>query len=104
MCSDEQHQELIAQLKKLAPAPKEPYFLTVLISDSQGWQMDYRGYRHVYMWLPQALTLNLGEWGTGPVQAQVWISLGIKTGIRIMTSGTTNPVPVILKFSDEVVV
>ena len=106
MCdSPELLKELEAIKKLLAPGQlKEPNYQTIMLSDTQGWLMDYKGYKHVYLWIPgAALTLNLGEYGTGPVQAQVWVNLGLKLGIKIVTSGTTNPVPVILKFSDEVV-
>lgn len=103
MCTDEQNQKLLDALSKLAPAKREPRFQTIMLSDIQGWSMDYYGYKHLYMWLPTALTLNLGEWGTGPVQAQVWINVGIKSGVKIFTSGQTTPVAIELKFSDEVV-
>ncbi len=101
MCTDDQHAELLAALKQLAP--REPSYKTILISDTQGWQLDYAGYKHLYMWLPSSLTLNFGEWGTGSVQAQVWIDVGIKPGIKLFTSGQATLVPVMLKFSDEVV-
>lgn len=103
MCdSPELIKKLDELIKVLQPSPlKTPTWQTIMISDTQGWQMDYKDYKHVYLWLPNALSLNLDIYGTGPVQAQVWINLGIKPGIKIFTSGTASPVPVILKFSDE---
>lgn len=106
MCDSPELLKALDELKQiLQPSPlKTPTWQTIMISDTQGWQMDYKSFKHVYLWIPgSGLTLNLGEYGTGPVQAQVWVNLGIKPGVKIFTSGTANPVPVILKFSDEVV-
>lgn len=82
---------------------RTPIDKTIMINDNQPWVVDYAGYRHIFMWLPSALTLIMGEYGSGPVQAQVWINLGLRPGTKITTSGQTSAVPIILRYTDEVV-
>jgi len=79
----------------------DPVDLDIQVCDTKPWTMSYRGYRHVFMWLPLALTLNLGEYGTGPVQAQVWINLGLKPGTTLVTSGQATPTEIRLRFTNE---
>lgn len=105
MCSDDQHREKMDKLDGIAKllTHRDPYDQDIQISDAQKWPLDYKGYRHVFMWCPTALTLNLGLYGTGPVQAQVWVNLGLKPNTEIFTSGQTAPVTVRLRFTDEVI-
>ncbi len=102
---DESILKMLERIEKLLAqkSPKSPIDQTIMLSDGQGWQMDYRGRKHVFLWSPEATNLKLGEYGTGPIQAQVWINLGIRTGIKIFTSGQATPVPVVLRFTDEVI-
>lgn len=103
MCSDDQHKEHMAALKRIEDRLRYrlPTDQLIMLSDTQGWTMDYRGYKHVFLWSPQPINLNLGEYGTGPIQAQVWLNLGIRTGIKIFTSGQASPISLILRFTDE---
>lgn len=105
MCTDEQHSEKMAALGRIQKLlqNRDPFDMDIQISDSQGWPLDYHNRKHVFMWCPTTLTLNLGLYGTGLVQAQVWINLGIRPGIEIFTSGQASPVTVILRFTDEVI-
>ncbi|SRR5579885_1273365 len=106
MCSDEQHNENMAALECIRKllTYRQPTDQLIMISDYQGWPMDYKGYKHVFMWSPQAINLNLGDYGTGPIQPQIWVNLGIKTGIKIFTSGQgAAAIPVMLRFTDEII-
>ncbi len=105
MCSDEQHRQTLDALARIERATRKriPDDLSILICDTQPWKLDYRGYRHVFMWLPTiALTMDFGEYGTGPVGMQQWFNLGMRAGYDIKTVGQTAPTKIILRFTDEV--
>jgi hypothetical protein len=75
---------------------------TIFLSDTQGWQMDYRGRRYVFLWNPGAeLTLNLGEYGQFLLPSQSWTQLDIRPGIKIFTTGQSTPTPVVIRFTDD---
>jgi len=101
MCSDQQHAELMQALARLAPAHTGPIDQDIMISDNNPWRMDYRSYKHVFMWLPSTLTLVMDDYGSGAVQAQVWINLGLRPGTSIKTSGQSTLTLVRLRFTDE---
>lgn len=78
---------------------------TVQISATQPWVVDYHERQHVFMWLPgNALTLSFEDYGSGVVNPQNWVNLGVPTGIRVfapqITSGTT---PIMLRFTDSII-
>jgi len=110
MCSDDQH---AAHMSRLAGIKQElhtlisgrvPDWRIAMISDTQPWTMDYKGYKHVFLWIPGSpLTLNLGDFGTGLINNQQWINLGLPIGTNILTSGQATPVEIRLKFTDEVI-
>ena len=102
MCDAPEMLKSLEKIEKLL-TPRLPIDKTIVINDNQPWVMDYREYKHVFMWLPQALTLVMGEYGSGPVQAQVWINVGLRPGTKITTSGQATSVPIVLRFTDEVV-
>jgi len=103
MCTEEQKAQeltLLQQIAKLLDS-RTPIDRTIQISDNAPWTMDYMGFKHVFLWLPAAYTLSIGEYGSGPVQAQVWVNLGLRPGTQLKTSGQSTLVPVILRFTDE---
>jgi len=105
MCTDEQHQDRLQVLKNiLKNLARDPVDIVININDNKPWTVDYQGYQHIFLWIPgNALSMNMGEYGTGTVAAQVWINLGFKAGTVIKTSGQTTNVPLILRFTNEVI-
>lgn len=105
MCdSPELLKKLDELIKILQPSPlKTATNQTILMNDNQPWVVDYKDFKHIFMWLPTQLTLVMGEYGQGTVQAQVWINLGLRPGTKIVTSGQSSATPIILHFTDEVV-
>lgn len=104
MCTEEQKDKEIATLEKIAKLldSRHPVDTTILLDDTRPWTVDYRGFKHIFLWIPgSALTLVCGEYGTGPVQAQVWVNLGFRAGTNITTSGQSSNVPIIVRFTDE---
>ena len=106
MCDSEQHDAQMKVLRDILHHQEyhQPDWRIAMISDTQPWIMDYKGYRHVYLWIPgNPLTFNLGDFGTGLVANQQWINLALPIGLEIKTSGQTTPVEIRLKFTDEVI-
>lgn len=104
MCSDEQHKQTLDALARIERATKKrtPDDQSIMVSDTQPWKLDYKGYRHVFMWLPAiALTMDFGEYGSGPVGIQQWFNLGMKPGYDVKTIGQATPTKIILRFTDE---
>ncbi len=84
---------------------RPPIFSAVQLSSTMPYIIDYKERKHVYIWLPSsALALSFEDYGSGTVQAQVWVNLGLPEGIRVFatnqTSGTT---PLYIKCTDEVI-
>ena len=106
MCTDEQHKEKMDALHRIERllTHRAPQDTTVMISDTQPWKVDTRGYKHLFMWIPGAsLTMNFGEYGSGPVQSQAWVNIGMHGGYDIVTVGQSSPVPIKLRFTNEVI-
>lgn len=76
---------------------------TYLISDTQGFVLDYRNRLHVYMFATVALTLNLQDIGTFAVAANTWTDISFREHIRLFTSGQATPVPVYIVCADETI-
>jgi len=86
-------------------AGRPPIFSVEQLSSTRPYIIDYKERKHVYIWLPSSsLALSFEDYGTGTIQAQVWINLGLPEGIRVfataITSGTT---PMYIKCTDEVI-
>jgi hypothetical protein len=77
----------------------------VQLSSTKPYVIDYKERRHVYIWLPStALALSFEDYGSGTVQPQIWVNLGMPQGIKVfataITSGTT---PIFIRCTDEVI-
>lgn len=104
MCSDQQHQETISALNALALLLKRrpPEDQTIAISDTKKWKLDYKGFKHIFIWIPgNALTIDFGAYGIGTVQSQVWFNLGMSPGYDICTIGQATDVPIIVRCTDD---
>ena len=94
---------LTAKLLKIQLQAREPIDKTVYVSATKPWIFDYRNRKHVFLWLPSALTLSFEDYGSGVVNGQQWLNLAMPTGIRVLAPGQSSPAPMMLRFTDEVV-
>src|SRR6266581_3632542 len=84
-----QHEAHIGLLKKIADI-REPIDDTVSISSTSPYVVDYRNRKHIFIWLPATQTLSIEDYGTGTVQGQVWINIGIRAGVKIAAPNVTS--------------
>ncbi len=109
MCTDEQHAQKMALLQRIdlhletLIRGRKPQGRTHMISDTQGFFLDYQDRRHLYLYSETALTLNLQNYGTLPVPAKAWTNIDYPEGLQVFTSGTPTPVPISLRATDEVI-
>ena len=82
---------------------RTPIDMTVQISATQAWPVDYRNRKHVFLWLPVGLTLSFEDFGSGPVAAQQWVNVGIPPGTRMLAPGQANPTYIMIRCTDEVI-
>lgn len=93
---------LTAKITKILLQEREPIDQTVFVSSSQPWTVDRRNRKHVFLWIPgNALTLSFEDYGSGVVNAQQWINVGIPNGIKMLASGQSTAVQILLRFTDE---
>jgi hypothetical protein len=81
---------LLAVLEK--PERPLPIFETVLLSGTHEYNVDYKGYRYLYMYCNSAITLSLdaGEF-TANIPAQQWVQTQFRPGARIFVTGLATP-------------
>ncbi len=99
MCTDQQHKEKIDLLQDIAGRP--PIDDHVTISAVKPWYVDYRERKHVFIWLPVTQTLSFEEFGSGTVQAQIWINLGMPKGIKMLAPNSSTLIDVMIRCCDE---
>lgn len=73
------------------------------VSATQGFFLDFKGRRHLYLFSPSALTLVLPDiGGTLSITANTWNEISYHPGLQIFaTSATTTPVLVLVRATDE---
>lgn len=94
----------LTQIKLLKAVLQEraPIDTSIFISATRPWIVDYRNRKHCFLWLPSvALTLSFEDYGSGVVQPQNWVNLGMPTGIRILAPGQLTDTQILLRFTDE---
>lgn len=89
----------------LSTAKHPPIDDVFQISSSKPYVLDYQERRHVFLWLPSSsLQLSFEDYGTGTVSAQLWVNLGMPSGIRIFAPlVTTTTTPIYIRCTDEVI-
>lgn len=109
MCTDEQHQEKLAALKRietllvLSIKGRQAIDRNYSVSDTQGFVLDYQDRKHLYIYSSAAITLVIQNIGTVAVSANAWTNLDFREGIKLFTNGTANPVNVLVRATDEVI-
>ncbi len=71
------------------------------VSDTQGFPLDYKGYRYLYVFSGSALTFKIGNTATLAIAANTWTPLQFRAGHRIFTSGQATPVNVLIRATDD---
>jgi len=98
--------EILKCLEDIASSLKqerEPIDATVMVSNTQPYVVDYRNRKHIFVWFPTAQTISVDDYGTGPVQAQVWINLGLQQGTRLLITSVTAPTEIFIRCTDEII-
>jgi hypothetical protein len=71
-----------------------------MVSDSQGFILDFKHRLHVYAYAPTGVTLNLNDLGTLAVTANTWTDISVKPNLKIFTTGQATPVLLHLRATD----
>jgi hypothetical protein len=102
MCTEGEHKthKLLDTIRELIDG-RPPLDDHVVISSVKPWNVDYKERKHVFIWLPTTQTLSFEEYGTGTVQAQVWINLGMPHGIKVLAPSATGTVDMMIRCTDE---
>jgi hypothetical protein len=98
MCDETR--KILEDLKELIQG-RPPIDDHVTISSVKPWQIDYRERKHVFIWLPTTQTLSFEEFGSGPVQAQVWVNLGMPPGTRVYAPNSSSLIDMMIRCTDE---
>lgn len=97
--------ELLHALERLTKAVEGQYKrgyedTTYQVSDTQGFVLDYRGYRYLFVYSETALTFKLGA-SSYAIAANQWTLLAFKEGFKIFTSGQATPVGIRVRAIDD---
>lgn len=109
MCSDEQHRQKMAALERINKNleilinGRRPLEQTYAVSDTQGFILDYKNRKHLYIYSLNAITLDLKDLGTLSIPAKTWTGLDYEQGTKLFTSGTATPVNIRIRATDEAV-
>ena len=75
------------------------------ISDTQSTLfLDYKGRKHLYLFSPSTITLNLHDIGTLAVSANTWTDISFRETLQVFTSGQATPVFVLVRATDDLIV
>lgn len=96
----EQIVKLEASVEKLLTA-KTPEDQTLLINSTVPYVVDYRGFKYIYLYTANALTLSLADLGSISVKSNSWVNLSFQTGLHIFASNTTVLSPVFVRCTDD---
>ncbi len=109
MCSDEQHAQKMAALARIEKNQRiliegrTPQRQDYSISDTQGFHLDYKNRKHVFIYSDVPLVLQLTS-HTYPVFQQIWTCLDfIEAGFKLFTVGTASPVRIKMCATDDMI-
>jgi hypothetical protein len=89
MCTDEQHEQILQELKKIVEclSRHERDYRDVPISDAQSVKIDYKGRKYLYVWSPIDIVLNSGDLGNVAIPANTWYPLGFRENHELTSTG-----------------
>lgn len=90
-------------LSQAALEKRSPIDQTIMASNTQPWVVDYRNRKHIFIWFPSAQSISFDDFGTGPIQAQVWINIGMPQGTRMFITTATGPTEFMIRCTDETI-
>ncbi len=79
----------------------EPLDKIASISSTYPITVDYRGRRHLYIFSPVALALQVDSIGTIPIFPGFWTDISFQAGMRLYAQNLANPANVQLRATDE---
>ncbi len=74
---------------------------TYLLSASQPYILDRKDRKYLYLYTTIALTLSIEDFGTITTPSVGWLDITLQQGIRIYATNQTNPVPVLVRATDN---
>lgn len=104
MCDSPELLKALHDLLRVVKREDKPAYIdqTYLVSDTQGFNLDYQGYRFLFVYSGTPLFFLLGE-TTYPIPENIWTPLQFKQGFKIFTSGTANPVGIRVRATDDLI-
>ena len=95
--------ELEASIAKLKKDPRTPEDQMYMVSATKAYVLDYKERSHIFLWLPtSSLTLSFEDYGSGVVQAQVWVNIGFPQGLQVLAPNNATNTPIFIRCTDEV--
>src|SRR5579885_22631 len=73
------------------------------VSQSQGFFLDYKDRKHLYIFSSVALTLTIGTIGSLTVAANTWTDISFPPNLQIFASGQASAVLVLMRATDETI-
>ncbi len=70
---------------------------------TQGFPIDYKRRKHLYVFSPTAFTLNLNEFGNLAIDAQTWTELPYKEGLKLYPTTTLAATNILVRATDETI-
>lgn len=95
--------EQLNYITKTLTEKRDPIDQTIMASNTQPWVVDYRNRKHIFIWFPTAQTIQFDDYGTGPVQAQVWMNIGMPQGTRMFITSATGLTEFMVRCTDETI-
>lgn len=82
-----------------------PIDFPIQLSATMPWSVDYKNRKHVFLWLPSSQTLSFEDYGTGVVQAQIWVNLGMPNGLKVYAPSvpSASPIYAMIRCTDEII-
>lgn len=102
MCDSPELLHALERLEKVIKREDKPAYVdqTYQVSDTQGFTLDYQGYRFLFVYSGTPLFFLLGE-TTYPIPENIWTPLQFKQGFKVFTSGTSSPVGIRVRATDD---
>lgn len=94
-----------AQLKTLTSGGHDaaPLDQTYYVSNTQGFFLDYKGRKKLYLFATAAMTLSLADIGTLAVSANTWTDISFRQGLQLFTTNLANPTAVLVRATNEII-
>ncbi len=82
---------------------REDIDVSILISSSQPYILDYKKRKHIFCFSANALTLTLEDIGTIAIPAGEWTEISFVAGMKITASAQATPVLLLVRCTDQII-